>query len=284
MATPRFVAPGQPLVISASVWNRVQSMLQKFENGAVPAGIWASKIQSVGQRSAQAITTTVKNATDHDFGVFEAVPLGDTAVDYSAGDNEMADFQTRSTFTTDGGRDKTLNWGIALEAIKQGNVGRVLLSGLIPARVTKWKGEDNMVDFDNLPEGEDDWKLYTSAAGCAVIKWMEDVEDEEEGWAILHVLGYRTKEPACWAVLDSPVQHISTPEADSARLASILRVKETGFETGVKGRYGTNRKVMTRCFKMLVGKQIANEVKIDPDPVTGLWIIEDALECPVNVP
>lgn len=284
MANPRFVSAGQPLVISASVYNRIMSLLQKFESGAVPAGIWAAKIQSVGQRSAQAIMTTVKNTTGHDFGVFTAVPIGDTAVDYSAGDNELADFQTRSTMTTDNGRDGTLNWGIALEAIKDGAVGRVLMSGLIPAKVTKWPGEDWMVDFDN--EDTADWKLYTSAAGCASIVWIEDVADEDEAWAILHVHGYRKTEPSCWAILEDPLHGDGTGTNDEADARLVTRAADGTGWSNVAGRFGATRIVKSRCFKLASGRRLPGStyVQLDVDPVGGRWYVSDALSCDEAVP
>lgn len=274
-----YVKPGDKL--SASAWNHIVSRVGGSNLGNASPGVWASSLQSVGQRSAQAVVTTVYNATGHDFGAGEAVPIGEWQMDPTASSVKLRDFLTRSTRTTDGGRDRTWVWGITLEAIKDERVGRVLTQGYTPAKVTKWTGEDHMVDFDYSDSS--DWNLYTSAAGCASIEWMEDLEDEAEGWAILYVHGQRLKEPSCWATLDDDLTNYlgGTPTA-TATIGH--QVSGSSSLTTVKGFFDASRVVEVRTLKVTTGQKLASgtKVKIDADLYSGLWFVEDSLSCEVD--
>lgn len=286
MGNPTFVSPGQPFQPSAAVWNKLMAIIQRFEGGNSNPGVWAGNVQSVGQRSAQAITTTVYNETGHDFKAFEAVPLGDTNTIPTDGDAEEVEFTTKCTITTEHGRDRHLQWGIALEAIKDEKVGRVLVSGYVPAKITQWHGEDRMVDFDNESEGADDWKLYTSAAGCATIVWMEELEAEAEGWAILHVHGYRSTEPPMWALLDDPLRNDDDEASTEVDATAKFRHSDGTGWNNIPGMFSASRTVKARCFKLLGGvdRQLTGYVQLQADPVGGLWYVMDALSCDEEIP
>ncbi len=119
-------------------------------------------------------------------------------------------------------------WGIALQLIEPGFAGPVLMSGITTAKVKKRRGEDRMVDMPCFRDPESEERaLYTSAAGCAVILDIPELEDDEEGEAILHVLGYRTTEPATWAYLAEPLYNVGGTEEQSLKLASIMRCTPT---------------------------------------------------------
>jgi hypothetical protein len=176
-------------------------------------------------------------------------------------------------------------WGIALQLIEPGFAGPVLMSGITTVTVTKRRGEDLMVDMPCFRDDEDtERKLYTSAAGCAVILDIPELEDDAEGEAIVHVLGYRTTEPPTWAELDGWIHLDDNEDDESTPLAYVRRRGPAGGWNNVPGRYTAARQVECRCFKIGSTERLQGFVELSVDPWRGTWNVRDALNCPEQIP
>lgn len=277
------VMPGQRIVPTAARANALAGAANKVRNPrGVPSG--------AGSRSGINLHSTViyvSNDGEEPIEAGQPVTIKESAiVDPEEDRNEWR----KCEFVDGGAKDVDDNrltglWGIALQLIEPGFAGPVLMSGITTAKVKKRRGEDRMVDMPCFRDPESEERaLYTSAAGCAVILDIPELEDDEEGEAILHVLGYRTTEPATWAYLAEPLYNVGGTEEQSLKLASIMRCTPTGgLETGVQSRFTGQRKVEVRCFKA-DGKTIAGSVYIAPDPIAGCWMVLDSLSCPQPAP
>lgn len=186
------VSPGQNLNIRADQWNALLDMLAAYQSGAM---LRAATISSGSGESGQVVQVLNVNASPwYTLRQFDPVYIAEPLIIPTASERTFAD---RRVFTGGPNVNSTgqYTYGVALEPIAPGAVGRVQISGVCPMRLYTGDTPYGATSFD------DDWeraKPYATG-GCTVdrngpfkLLWKEDWDGEAaEVWGVVQILNRR---------------------------------------------------------------------------------------------
>lgn len=185
------VRPGDPVAISAAVWNDVLDAAAlakrtKRTGAGIPDGLDVGIVR-------------VKNTSDGDLDRFAALGIS-FGIGVTPEKNELA-FQNEPAVLFGGISDGDGPWVVLQEPIPAGKIGRAMLFGVTPAQVDV---ADKEHDFAEPVEDNAAGALQSCAAGTARILWKPDKTGLQ--WCILHVgagSGAAGDPSVCPAVVES---------------------------------------------------------------------------------
>ena len=166
------VRPGDPVAISAAVWNDVLDAAAlakrtKRSGVGIPDGLDIGIVR-------------VKNATDEDLDRFAALAVGN-GIGVTPEKNELA-FQNEPAVLFGRIYDGAGPWVVLQEPIPAGGIGRGMLFGVTPAQVDVADKDHGFVEpvVDNAAGA-----IRSAASGTARILWKPDKTGLQ--WCLLHV-------------------------------------------------------------------------------------------------
>ncbi len=166
------VRPGDPIAISAAVWNDVLDAAAlakrtKRTGAGIPDGLDVGIVR-------------VKNTTDEDLDRFAALGIS-FGIGVTAEKNELA-FQNEPPVLFGGVYDGDGPWVVLMEPLPAGKIGRAMLFGVTPAQVDV---ADKEHDFAQPVPDNAAGTLESCAGGTARILWKPDKTGLQ--WCLLHV-------------------------------------------------------------------------------------------------
>jgi hypothetical protein len=179
----RKVRPGEPLSLPAEAYNAfVDAALQARQGRVRPRDL---KLEPSAQQQA-ALTIVCKNTSGAPCAKYQPVTLGDALFD-PAEQGIGRPFQNELVVkcTPTEGSTPIQQWGVAAQVINPGQLGRVVIAGVTPARlnvVAAGGAEENARFCDAVPG-----QLYLrpTPGGIAPILWRETGIGLK--WAYVHV-------------------------------------------------------------------------------------------------
>lgn len=185
MAALKHVQPGDPLRIPATAYNAFVDAARAHREGEGPG--------SPGQATGPSpVDILVLNAGSGDIGRFEPVTIDQPLVGPGV---DLEKFQEAVVMRGSPAAETQTRWGVALDPIRESEIGRVRLAGLVQAEIQLLSSTHTHVRVTNDAAYSRD--LVSAPTGDAQIVWTESAGGVT--WAILR-LG-RMVDPVRWAVV-----------------------------------------------------------------------------------
>jgi hypothetical protein len=169
------ILPGSPMQIPAKVYNALVD---------AAAGQDFDRPGRTNQRLRQADIVYIRNDSDDDVAQYEILGLDEPLI--LPVDN-LAEFQRQVAFkgVSPLVADHRGRYGIILEPIGAGEIGKAVIAGVVPVRLAV--DPDNLLDWAEITDNTTGY-LTNAASGSAFVLWVEDSGDTEQ-WALVRLGG-----------------------------------------------------------------------------------------------